>query len=327
MMAVTLSSILFSFLLSPIVLILMRHARVVDLPNLRSSHRSPTPRGGGAAVLLGLLGGAAIGWGVETSAHISALVAIAVIGVVGLLDDIYDLPVASRLLALVIVSLVVSLILARSVGVGPLAQAGLALVGGMWLVAYTNAFNFMDGVNGISGLNATLAGGWYAMMALSEGHDALAVLALATAGGALGFLPWNFPQARLFLGDVGSYGLGMTIGYLALALVVRGAPWTLVLAPLLIYTADTGLTLVRRIQGGRPWHEAHREHVYQRLSDHWGHTRSSGVTLASAGLVIVVAFAGRGLNGFAVGSLMAAVASVYLALPVLADWRFGVRRT
>ena len=137
-----------------------------------------------------------------------------------------------------------------------------------------NAFNFMDGVNGISGAHALIAGVVYALLGWWQ-HDGFLVPAgAAVAAGALAFLPWNAGQARVFLGDAGSYALGAALAVLAAYALVRGVPVEAVLGPLALYLADTAWTLQRRIRAGERWLEPHRTHIYQRWCDAgWSHQR------------------------------------------------------
>jgi UDP-N-acetylmuramyl pentapeptide phosphotransferase/UDP-N-acetylglucosamine-1-phosphate transferase len=136
---------------------------------------------------------------------------------------------------------------------------------------------------------------------------------LALAGASLGFLPYNFPQARLFLGDSGSYFIGGWQAALVIAGLRAGLPPEAVGAPLAIYLADTGTTLLKRIRAGDVWHQPHREHAYQRLiRQGWSHVR----TTALVGLAVTICCV---LGRMTIGSLSArAAADVLLAATVLA---------
>ncbi len=159
------------------------------------------------------------------------------------------------------------------------------------MTAYVNAFNFMDGINGISGVSAAAAGAWFLLLGGTGSVTPLAAGGAALLGAALGFLPWNTGGARMFLGDVGSYFLGIFVGALVVVGVVAGFAPPIVAAPLLPYLADTGWTLMWRLRRGHPWREAHRDHAYQRLVDAgWSHGQvASFVLLVTAAVCFAVA--------------------------------------
>jgi UDP-N-acetylmuramyl pentapeptide phosphotransferase/UDP-N-acetylglucosamine-1-phosphate transferase len=137
-------------------------------------------------------------------------------------------------------------------------------------VGYTNAFNFMDGINGISGMQAIISGSGVAIMAVLVDQAELHSIALAAAlvaGSAVGFLPHNFPRARVFMGDVGSVPIGFVTAGLGVVFAFKAGFWLLL--PLVLlhsnYILDTSITLLRRIARGEKWYLPHREHFYQRL--------------------------------------------------------------
>lgn len=268
---------LVTLLAAPLVLRVLVRAQRLDHPNARSSHSTPTPRGGGVAVLIGL--GSVAVWALTVDAW-SASVWVAVGGVValaavGLLDDVKGLPAVRRLGAQV------------AVGVATGAQFdGLrgAALGAVVIPAVVNMVNFMDGINGICAGHAAVwgAAAWFAADLTGAG-PALATLGALSLGGALGFLPYNVPRARLFLGDVGSYlfgglsGIGVLLAVTSAMTGVAATPWTLVgvvCAPYVLFAADTGTAIFRRLRAGEAVFDAHRTHVYQRLVNecrlpHW----------------------------------------------------------
>lgn len=251
----------------------LRRAAVYDVPNDRSSHSAPVPRGGGLAVVAAIA--------VVTLAHpsmdvwvVALVVAAACLALVGLVDDFRNLDSRARLAVQAGVS-VVGVALALAYGSGGLGWSWLPLLA-FAAVGYVNAFNFMDGINGISALTCVVVGGWWGWVGQTEGHPVLWVSGLALAGAALGFLPWNAPRARVFLGDVGSYGLGTFIAGMSLVALASGVSPMMAVVPLVVYCADTGWVLIKRAVGGRPLMKPHREHVYQRLVDGgWSHLTSA----------------------------------------------------
>lgn len=240
-------------------------------PNARSSHRVPTPQGGGLAVLAGaLLAGAGGIWLDDVTVGPDVLVAClaaALLAATGAWDDIS--PLSPFVRAAIQAGCVVGVLLAMPPGIlpdgvpRPLALTALAL-GGVWWV---NAVNFMDGIDWITLAELVPMTAALALFGLA-GHlpPDQSLAAAALCGGLLGFAPANRPPARLFLGDVGSLPLGLLTGWLLLALASHGAVAAALLMPL-YYVADATLTLGRRLlRGERVW-EAHRQHAYQRAVD------------------------------------------------------------
>ncbi|WP_051276144.1 hypothetical protein [Marmoricola sp. URHB0036] len=296
----------------------LRRWRVVDAASVRSSHRGEIPRGGGVAVTVAVVI-ACVAAGAGQVVLVPLLVFAVPLAVLGLVDDVRSLSPEIRLLVQLVagVALVVSYIAS---GVSSLdgtalllrvvaAAVGIALV--LWTV---NAVNFMDGINGISALFAMVCGGWYLVVGLQDDHRLLSVLGAALLGAALGFLPWNAPTARVFLGDSGSYFVGAVVALLAVGTWASGSGLLGAVAPLLVYLADVAVTLARRVARGDRWREAHRLHVYQRVLDHrrWPHlTVALLVAGASASCCLLVAVLPAGLAS--VGCL--AVLAGYLSLP------------
>lgn len=264
-------------------LVLLNAGRLglVQAPNHRSSHGKPTPHGGGLGIVLG--GGAAGIWlawaGGGALWPISALAFL--LAALGLWDDVRHLPARTRFAVQV---LLCALLLQTLGGPAPLVWGGLLLFAGVWWV---NLFNFMDGIDGIAASQAVfmLAAGamlaaWFHPAAV-DAAEWLWMLALAAA--ALGFLAFNWPPARIFMGDVGSTYLGFMIFALALLSVREGwltYPVWLVLGA--VFITDASVTLARRVLAGERWFEAHRSHAYQRLSRRWGSHRR--VTLLVIGI-------------------------------------------
>jgi UDP-N-acetylmuramyl pentapeptide phosphotransferase/UDP-N-acetylglucosamine-1-phosphate transferase len=266
--ASALVSVVVIWLLQPL---LQRHA--LAHPNVRSSHKTPTPQGGGiaviaatvgvvvACVLFGLpgLGGEAL-WLVLTATVFIALV--------GAIDDIRPIAVMPRLLLQVAGVAIVLAALPVDLRVVPLLPYWLerALLG-LAILWFVNLVNFMDGIDWMTVAEvAPLTSGlvlFGLMAALSR--DAT-IVALALCGAVIGFAPCNRPVARLFLGDVGSLPIGLLLGWLLVVLAGTGHFAAALLLPL-YYLADATITLVRRLANGEPILQAHRSHFYQRAMD------------------------------------------------------------
>jgi UDP-GlcNAc:undecaprenyl-phosphate/decaprenyl-phosphate GlcNAc-1-phosphate transferase len=270
----------------PIAIPLLRR-RAIDVPNLRSSHSVPTPRGGGAPIALGLVGAALL---IQGAAAITFAVAVAAFAAIGFADDLSGLTAVRRLMMQALASLAIAAALVIHSGMSLAVLAPAVVVIAVWLIGFVNAFNFMDGVNGISGAHALIGGAVYATLGWWHPDPFLEAAGAAVAAGALAFLPWNAFRARVFLGDAGSYGLGVALAVLAAYSVARRYPPEAALAPLALYLADTGWTLQRRIRGGQRVFEAHRTHTYQQLCDvGWSHQR---VTVTTATVTAMISLLG-----------------------------------
>lgn len=279
----------------PVTITLLRRLAVLDVPGGRSSHSVPTPRGGGAPIAVGLLVAAALVPGAG-GAGLAFAAAVGFFGLLGLLDDLRGLPAVSRLLLQAAGATGVAALLALRLPLPAFAALVVGAAGAVWLVGFVNAFNFMDGVNGISGAHALIGGIAYACLAgwRRDGFGTAAGLALAA--GACAFLPWNAVRARVFLGDVGSYAIGAALAVLAVRLVLLGVQPEAVAGPVALYLADVAWTLQRRIRRGERWLEGHRTHVYQRWCDAgWSHAE---VTVLTSGLTVLLCLLGvAGLLG------------------------------
>lgn len=250
----------------PGVVRLLRAGERMDVPNARSSHVSPTPRGGGAACGAGVVAGLVVARlaGVQVPARVG--VGTAVLTAVGYLDDRYQLPAVQRLCAQAVTGAAVGL---------ACGGRSTPIVGVILVPAIVNSFNFMDGINGISAGQASVWSGFAATRLEKVSLVGEAAFAHSMLGASIGFLPWNIPSAKVFLGDVGSYLFGAGIAFATLECwsknkleaILLGVPYT-------VYLADTGWTIFRRLLRGEQLTVAHREHIYQQLVDlprveHW----------------------------------------------------------
>jgi len=294
----------------------LHRSRVMDVPNARSSHSHPIPRGGGVAVVLGIVAAMTATAARGTPVPWPLVAAGLALAALGLVDDVHSLGSRLRIVVQAMTAVAVALWAMTTYGGGSgIPASAFVIVSVIGLVGYVNAFNFMDGINGISALNAAVAGGWYAWLGNNYALPGLATLGLAVVGSSLGFLPWNAPEARIFLGDVGSYALGLLLGGMAVVAWSSGVPLLLCIAPFTFYLADTAWVLAKRATGHRPLTEAHREHVYQRLVDGgWTHLAAAGLAAVGAGASCVVT-AVWDERPLAAGLLTAALVLAYLLTP------------
>jgi UDP-N-acetylmuramyl pentapeptide phosphotransferase/UDP-N-acetylglucosamine-1-phosphate transferase len=260
----------------------LRKRRVLDRPNERSSHSSPTPRGGGIAIVLVLVAGLLIlATFCETRPSSLLAACTLILAAISFLDDFRPLAPSLRFL----IHVAAAALLVFGLGWGSsirLWSHGSDDFGGkalgvtllvllcLYLVGYANAFNFMDGINGLAAGQAAVSGLGVAALTVIIGVEPLCSLGCAgalLAGVAFGFIPHNFPRARVFMGDVGSVPLGFLCAGLAVV-IAQKAGWTLIVPFVLLqanFILDTSITFVRRLIRGDKWYLPHREHFYQRL--------------------------------------------------------------
>jgi UDP-N-acetylmuramyl pentapeptide phosphotransferase/UDP-N-acetylglucosamine-1-phosphate transferase len=300
---------------------------LLDVPNARSSHEVPTPRLGGLAVIAGVWAAAPF-----ISETFLFLAAATLAGLVGVLDDFVDLPFWLKAAGQATVAFILLFLVPPpiSLAAGPLWPVAL-LFGVVWVVALVNAYNFMDGIDGIAGGTAILNALFLATFVGTTGLRAcLAVLAAAVAG----FLAWNISPARIFLGDSGSHFVGFFLGAVALYTEPVGkpgspyGPYLAFLVAAAIFTPflfDTAYTLVRRATARKNIFAAHREHVYQRITpDPASHRQVSIVYFAFsafAGIAAVLASGGTLLLLLLAGILIFGLCLIMAFLPGIAAKR------
>lgn len=274
--------------------LLLRHA-VLDHPNRRSSHAAPVPRGGGIAVMAAIV----IGW-IAYALTMPALLpviglllaAAAGLAAISFLDDLFDLTATMRLLAQFLAVLLGMLVLADA---GPVFQGLLPgwldlLAAALLWLWFINLFNFMDGIDGLAGVQTVALALGLALVGAGAGTGAnwqppLLMLAAAAAG----FLWFNWQPARLFLGDVGSVPLGYLLGFLLLSAAAAGQ-WAAALILPAYYLADASITLARRVLRGEKFWHGHREHFYQQAVRR-GFSHATVSTMVAGGNALLILLA------------------------------------
>ena len=270
---------------------LLVRLNLVDVPNTRSSHTRPVLRGGGLAIAVGTSAGLVIGDVVDGRSGVALLVVSTGFAAVGFADDRRSRPVTVRLVAQFVLAIVGAILLATEFDLASALVAVAGVVTVFWIVGYVNVFNFMDGINGISAVTAAIIGVTHMVAGTQIDSDLVSVAGAALVGGAIAFVPFNFPVARMFAGDVGSYFLGSYIAILSVIALTAGASLVTVAAPLMVYLFDTTYTMARRALSGKSIFEAHRDHSYQYLANRrLNHKRTTTVVG-----VITAACAGIGL--------------------------------
>jgi UDP-N-acetylmuramyl pentapeptide phosphotransferase/UDP-N-acetylglucosamine-1-phosphate transferase len=243
-------------------------------PNTRSSHRTPTPQGGGIAVIAAMVAaiGIAVGlrlFGPGLDWPLPAIITAAVVmAAIGAIDDIHPLPAAPRLLLQAIIVAGVIYTLPDQLRVVPLLpwwlERLLLVLGGLWFV---NLVNFMDGIDWMTAAEVVPLTAGLIVLGLAGALPSYGTLvALALGGAVLGFAYFNRPVAKVFLGDVGSLPIGLLLGWLLLLAAAGGHLAAAIVMPL-YYLADATVTLLWRLIRGEPVWKAHRTHFYQRATD------------------------------------------------------------
>lgn len=275
MLAVTfLFSLLATLLLTGVVRRYALSRAVLDLPNARSLHAVPVPRGGGLALLppvmlVALADVLSRGEGWRTT--LIFLGGAGLLALLGWSDDRQPLSAKSRFgLQFCILGLCL-----YALWWAPGSPFGLACALSLPLMVwFVNLYNFMDGSDGHAGSQALAGGLGIALLATLEGMPGIALTGTALAGASVGFLYWNWSPARIFMGDVGSYFLGGAFALLIVRAGLTGStpwPWLLLFVP---FVTDATCTLLWRMARGERWWQAHREHAYQRLILRgWSHRR------------------------------------------------------
>ena len=289
----------------------LRARAILDHPNARSSHAAPVPRGAGIAVV----GAALVAWalamalGFATVINAPVLVGALVLALVSWVDDVKGLGAPPRLAAQVAVVALA------------MVAAPPGLVFQVWLPAsldhvvaalawrwFVYRFNCIDGIAGAE--TACVAGGVAVILAILGFAGAPLLPALLLVAVAVGFLPWNWHPARIFLGDVGSVPLGFMLGWLLLDLAGRGA-WAAALILPAYYLADASWTLARRALRGEAIWRAHREHFYQRATQGGlSHAAAARAVLVCNAALVPCAVLSLAGTGATIAALCAAAVSV-----------------
>jgi Fuc2NAc and GlcNAc transferase len=251
--------------------------QILDIPNQRSSHSMPTPYGGGVPLLLAFTFGLALAAWLHVAwdgAFVVLTIGALVLMLIGVVDDVRGLSVRWRLLIYSAVCLLTTTALLQDMittMASDILRAALVLFWALVLLWSLNLYNFMDGIDGIAALQTVFICCAAAFLSWSAGHNGNYVLyCLLLAAAHCGFLFWNYPPARLFMGDAGSVPTGFLLASLALLGMVQGqvSPlcWLVLSA---VFITDASWVLIWRVITRQDFTQPHRMHAYQRLSRHW----------------------------------------------------------
>lgn len=245
----------------------LRNKQILDHPNGRSSHTLPTPRGGGIGFVAVVLAFLIVSITVSPSVQGMALLAgVMLIAAISFADDMKPVALSIRLAAHVIAVTLVLATLPDTIRLVPgwmpmLVERAIIGFGWVWFI---NLFNFMDGIDGLAGSEAVaICVGIMVLAGFAPAFLGPAVHAAPIAGAVLAFLLFNWPPAKLFMGDIGSVTLGFLLGYVLILTALQGGLAAAILLPL-YFCLDATVTLARRALRGAKLGEAHRDHAYQR---------------------------------------------------------------
>ncbi len=332
------------FALASVATWLMLRVRILDMPNQRSSHDRPVPNSGGVAIAASALVGFAVVYVLSDDVRIAeknmigfALGALAIV-VVSLFDDLgrvrtFKLKLGIQILAAAVL-LAFDIVMRRLslpvIGAFDLGWWGYALTL-LWVVGMTNIFNFMDGLNGLAGGTGVIVAAFFGIVTYMQGSLFIYILCYVLFASALGFVIFNFPKARIFMGDVGSQFLGFVFAAMAVVAAEYDASRTSMLVmPLLFFNFlfDTIFTFSRRLAAGEDVTRAHRSHLYQ-LFNRLGYSHTTVslfhfavAILQGAGALVLVQLDGE--HRFFVFLPFLAVQLVYLMVIMRAARRRGL---
>lgn len=261
---------------------------IYDIPNSRSSHTLKTPRGGGVSIVLVFLGALIfLWWSTDISdgtSFLSIFLGGSIVAMIGFRDDHQHIPARWRFFAHLIAAIVsLSLlpelpelkIFSTTFDIAAITFPFYVLM----LIWLLNLYNFMDGIDGIASIEAITVSVCAAVILLLNGSEAEAQILLVLSACVAGFLVWNWPPAKIFMGDASSGFLGFTLGLMAVITSINNTislwSWLILLA---VFVTDATYTLIRRMVNGDKWYEAHRSHAYQILSRQ--HRSQKKVTVA-----------------------------------------------
>jgi len=257
--------------------------KLYDIPNDRSSHDIPKPKGGGLSIVLILLitiGLLFFNHKIDSELSMSLLIGLSLVAIVGFIDDYKNLPISVRATAYVLAAVCSIHLLG---GVSALSINGyqiqlnqfgcfLAVIFVVWI---TNLYNFMDGTDGFAAIQTICVGVFCGALFYFSAHPSYAILLFSLVASTIGFLYWNWSPAKIFMGDVGSCTIGFLFALLSIYTEKTGmlsmSIWLILLAP---FIGDATFTLFKRILNKEKWYKAHNSHAYQRLYQlGWSHSQ------------------------------------------------------
>jgi UDP-N-acetylmuramyl pentapeptide phosphotransferase/UDP-N-acetylglucosamine-1-phosphate transferase len=269
------------FLSLAVTWVILYYIRLLDHPNERSSHELATPKCGGVGVVVSFVAGVYLSqlWGIKClvrpSVLYSFIIPVLLVASISLADDIQELSPKLRLGVQVAAALLFLVMIKFAAGVADdsflslMVQVLFWFGGVVWIVGMANSFNFMDGIDGLAAGQGLVVSFFFAIIQLGQGHCFLGFITLVLLVGCLGFLAFNFPPAKVFMGDVGSVSIGFILAIMAvLAFTSDYSLQSLLIMPLLManFLFDATTTFFRRLIRKEPVLQPHRTHLYQKFA-------------------------------------------------------------
>lgn len=314
--------------LTGLFLRLAQSLRLLDEPVARSSHQRPTPVGGGISIVLLFL--LVSSWyfliGALPFNEYMAVLATGVIGLLGFVDDFMPLDLKWRVPTQTFAALWVVFWLGEMPAVNfaglmlaqPLLLKILAVLALLWLL---NLYNFMDGIDGLAGSELVFVTLLSYLLLINSGDEVSVMLSATLLAAGAGFLLWNWPPARIFMGDVGSSFCGFSLGVLALISMQSGVltlwTWLILLA---VFIVDATVTLLRRFCRGEKWYEGHATHAYQQAARQYKSHAKVTITVIAINLLWLAPMAWLSVQRPELGMALTVLAMLPL---LLLAWRLG----
>lgn len=315
-----------AYALTPGIISLAKKAGAFDAPGERKVHTAPVPRLGGIGIYFAFM--VAVFFTIDITREIAGLLlGGTVIAIVGIVDDLKDLPAKVKLAGQILAAAVLIYFDVRidfvSDPFGDMIYLEYLAVPVtlFWVVGLTNTVNLIDGLDGLAAGVSTIASVTILLVALQQHYLLIAVLTAALAGGAFGFLHYNFNPAKIFMGDTGSMFLGYMLAGISIIGAVKSAATVALIVPIFalgLPILDTAFAIVRRYMGGVPIFKPDRGHLHHRLLD-------LGFTQRQAVLLMYVISAGLGLSAIALSEVTGTIA-LAIILAVMCAVLFGAKK-
>ncbi len=275
-----LTALVFSYLFTPLVIKIAHHVDAIDVPkDDRRVHKKPIPLIGGLGIYVAVMLCMMIFVDMPNNKILSIMVGSLIIVFVGFIDDINPLSAKHKFIVQIVAACIIVYGGIRIHSFQPFFMGGSQIVFGsifgafvtiFWIVGITNTINFIDGLDGLTGGIATISAITISYVAISNNRIEIAVISIILAGACLGFLPYNFNPARIFMGDTGALFLGFMLAVISIEGTIKGAVAVTIIAPMLalgIPIFDTSFAILRRLKKGMAIWEADKGHLHHRILD------------------------------------------------------------